>query len=594
MTLDIALVLFILTLAILLFLTDKLRPDIIAMLVMTSLILTGVINFEEAFTGFANPAVITVGAILVISQALFQTGVADFLSNRILHITGHNEVRIISIIMVSVGIMSAVMNNIGATAVFLPAVMSIARETKISPSRLLIPLSFASLMGGNLSLIGTPPNILASAALRDYYGVGFSFFDFTPMGLIILGSGTLYMVFIGRHLLPDHAQEDITATYRVKEYLSEIEVLPDSPIVGKTIMESRFGEAYDLAIMGIVREGKTNLSLQPDDRIKPNDTLLVRGSLDRIIKVRSHQSLAIKQSKSSQTEIDLTSPKATLAEVLLVSTSNFAGSSLRDLRFRQQYRLTVIALQRQDHLISTCLGDEPLRGGDILLVQGKREYLNLLRINPNFLLLEPVSLKQRRTEKAPIALGILTLLLIAVTMDWLHISVGGVIAALLMVLFKVLTAEEAYQAIEWKAVFFIAGMLSLGQAMEATGSAEYLASLIIESMADLGTGGILLGIYLLTALLTQLMSNSAATVLVAPIGINIALGLGADPRPFLMTTVVAASTIFLTPIGHASNILVFGPGRYKFLDFTKVGLGLMLMYMLITVIVLPQIWPLFP
>jgi di/tricarboxylate transporter len=594
MTFEIGLVLTILMAAVVLFATEKLRPDVVSMLVLITLALTRLVTPEDAFSGFANPAVITVGAIFIISAGLLRSGVADYMGARILAIAKNSESRLIAVIMLTTGALSAFMNNIGATAVLLPAVMGIARQTKISPSKFLIPLAFASLMGGNLTLIGTPPNILASAILRDYSGSGFQFFDFTVMGLLILGLGVLYMTLIGRHLLPSHAQIELTENYHVREYLSEIRVLPNSPLAGKTIIESRFGEDYDLTIVGILRDGISLVSIRRNDLIKAEDVLLVKGSLVKIVGARGRQGLQIEPEAHHTHDADLKSDNATLAEVLLATDSGLAGQSLKEIRFRERYRLSVLALWRRGHVVERALSDEPLQAGDVLLVQGRREHVALLRTEPHFLLLEPAPLEARRTDKAPLSLGILVGMLLIVTLGFLHISVAGVIAALLMILVGVLTLDEAYEAIEWRSIFLIAGMLPLGVAMETTHAAKYLADLIAGAMAGLGPIGILMGIYLLTALITQPMSNAAATVLLSPIAINIALGLQANPRPFLMAVVIAASTSFLTPIGHQANVLVFGPGNYKFTDYTKVGIGLVVLYMVLAAVALPVVWPLFP
>ncbi|MDM8518661.1 SLC13 family permease [Anaerolineales bacterium HSG6] len=597
MTPEMVLILVVLLIAIILFLTEKFRPDIVAISVMLTLILSGILTYEEAFiAGFANPAVITVGAVLVISKGLFQTGIADLLGARISRIAGNSESRLLMGIMLTVGSMSAFMNNIGATAVLLPAVLTIAKKTKIAASKLLIPLSFASLMGGNMTLIGTPPNILASAALRDHTGQGFGFFDFAPMGILILSSGVLYMVFIGRHILPDRGGDGLADSYRVQDYLSEIKILKGSVIIGKTPIESRFGADYNLTIIGIIRGGQQSVrNIHRDTRIRAEDTLLVKGSLDKIVKAKEAEKLQIITSNNvSKADKELAYHDMAVAEVALDVGSNILGSTLQEIRFREKHRLTVLALRRRDYLIKGSIKNEPLRYGDVLLVQGRQENLALLRTEPDFLVLDSIPLETRRRHKAKTALVILAALLLTVTTGFLHISVAALTASVLMVVFGVLTTEEVYQSVDWRAIFFIAGMLTMGAAMEVTDTAKFIADLMVASLLDYGPTFILIGLYALTAILTQLMSNSASTVLLAPIAINIAQDIGADPRPFLMVVVIAASTIFLTPIGHAANILVFGPGRYKFLDYTKVGFGLMLVHITLTITVLPMIWPLFP
>ncbi len=602
MTIDIALVLGILVGSIVLFATDKLRADLAALLVLVTLAITGLVTPAEAFSGFANPAVVTVVAIFVISEGLFQTGIADFLGLRIVKIARSNQQRLMIILMLTVGIISAFMNNIGATAVFLPAVLIIARRTKTRPSKLLIPLAFASAMGGNLTLIGTPPNILASSILREYPGCenfsfgchGFGFFDFAPMGILVLGLGTLYMAYIGRYILPDYdTHTSLTENYQVRQYLSEIRVLPDSPLIDKTLIESRFGKDYDLTIIGIMRNGADRLAVRRNDRIKTNDILLVEGSLDKILSVRDQQGLRINAHTEYHDDADLRSSEAGIAEVLLDVGSGLSGQSLKQMHFREKYRLSVIALRRRGESILSSIGDELLQEGDVLLVQGKKENMDLLRSDPNFLLLAPVHLDTRRTEKAYIALGILALMLIAATSGFVHISIAAVTAAIFVVMTGVLTINEAYKSIDWQSVFLIGGMLPLGIAMETSNAAKLLADVITVQLHALGPVGILGGLYILCALMTQAMSNAAATVLLAPIAINIALDLGADPRPFLMAVVLAANSSFLTPIAHQSNILVFGPGGYKFTDFTKAGLGLTLIYFVLIILVLPFVWPLY-
>lgn len=593
MTFEIALVLTILMGAIVIFLTEKFNPDIVSMLVLVTLVLTGLVTVEDAFSGFANPAVVTVGAIFVVSDGLFRTGVADFIGQHILRIARANEARLIAVIMITAGVLSAFMNNIGATAVLMPVVISLARETRVSATKLLIPLAFASSMGGNLTLIGTPPNILASSALREYTGAGYQFFDFFPMGILILIFGVLYMVFIGRYLLPDRRNE-LTANYHVREYLSEVRVLANSPLVGKTILESQFGTKYDLTIVGIIRNEETRPITSRQDQIYPNDMLLVKGSLDKLLRVRRTQGIQIEAEAKHTHDSDLKSGAGTIAEAILGPNSNIAGRNLKDIRFREKYRMTVLALWRRGQTIQGSLADEPLHHGDVLLVQGHRKSLNLLRTSPHFLLLEPLPLEMRRVNKAPVALAIMAGLLLMVTSGLLHVSIAGVMAAILMVMLGVLSIEEAYRSIDWHSMFLIAGMLPLGLAMETTGAAEFLARVIVDWMAPYGPIAIISGIYILTALMTQPMSNAATTVLMAPIAINVAIDMGADVRSVLMVVVIAASTSFLTPLAHQSNILVFGPGGYRFTDYTKVGLGLNVMYLLLVAFVLPFVWPLFP
>jgi di/tricarboxylate transporter len=608
LTQEIALVLAVLAIAIALFASEKLRVDVISMMVLLSLLLLGLVNIDEAFSGFSSPAVVTVWAIYIVSAGLFRTGVADFIGQRILGIAGVREPRLIGVIMLTVGSMSAFMNNIGATAVLLPAVSSIARRTKVSISKLLIPLSFGSLLGGVTTLIGTPPNLLVSNALREAGQQPFSLFDYAPMGLIIMLSGIVYMVLIGRHILPERAAtSDLTENYKVRDYLTEVRVLPESPLIGKTRVESRLGQDYDLDILArigdetrppsrskqqVTPSRRRRLALRRDEHIQEGDVLIVRGNLDTILSIQEDQGLDIVPDVALS-DAELTSDEVAIAEVLIPTRSELVGKTLKELAFRDKYNLTVLGLWRYGEPLRRKLADAPLEFADVLLVQGDREHINLLRRDPDFLLLEPVELETRRTRKAPVALAIFGIMLGSVVLGWLHISAAAVLGAVLMVLTRCLTMEEAYESIEWKSVFLIAGMLPMGIAMAKTGTATFLADQIVTAVGGLGPQMIMIGLFVLTTIITEFMSNAAAAVLVAPIAISTAVGLGADPRAFVMGVGIAASNSFLFPIGHQANVLIFGPGGYKFFDFTKVGLPLTLLIWLLLILFLPILWPLY-
>lgn len=594
MTAEISLVLGILGVAIVLFSSERVRVDVVAMMVMLTLLFTGLISTNEAFSGFSNPAVITIWAIYVVSDALFRTGIADFIGQRILRVAGKGEGRLIGVLMLTVGTMSAFMNNIGATAVLLPAVVSIGRKVKLSPSKLLIPLAFGSLLGGVTTLIGTPPNLLASNALAEAGYEPFALFDYTPMGLIIMLVGIAYFVLIGRHLLPDRAppkSADLTADYRVRDYLAELRVQKNSPLIGKTIVGTELGEKYDLTIMGLVRGKATRLGVLPDRHVRPGDIFLVKGNLDNIFQVQS----ILKVTINSQTvvgEEDLTSAEAGLAEVVISQRADFVGKSLREIDFRRRYDLTVLAIRRNEAPISSSLTDIPLQFGDLLLVQGQQDRIDFLGEEGEFLVLGPVTMENRRTRKAPFALAIFLLMIGLVTLGGVHISAAAVLGAVLMVLSGALSQDEAYSAIQWKSVFLIAGMLPMGIAMENSGAAQFLADLIIRWLEGFGPAGVMVGLFILTTIITEFMSNAAAAVLVAPIAISSAVSLGVDPRAFVMGVGIAASNSFMFPIGHQASILVYGPGGYRFFDYTRVGLPLTILVWVLMIIFLPFFWPL--
>jgi len=594
LTSEIALVLFILGVAIVLFASEKIQADLVALMVMLALILTGILTPREGFSGFSNPAVITVWAIYIVSAGLLYTGVADGIGRRIRHVAGGSELRLLFVILVAVAVMSAFMNNIGATAVLLPVTIGLGKEANIPPSKLLIPLAYASLLGGVTTLIGTPPNLLASDALAEVGLEPFSLFDYTPMGLIIATSGILYLTFIGRRLLPKieqttHPEEDLTEEYQVRDYLAELHVDEGSPLIGQTIAGSRLGEKYDLTVVGIVEDGRLHTGVLAEREILPDDVLLIRGEHDQIVRI--HEEIGVSIQSDGIRERDLRSPDATVAELVISQKAHFIGKSLRDMDFRGRTGLTVLAIWREEAPVLGRLADEPLRLGDTLLVYGQRDRIEALRYDPAFLLLRKPVYYSRRHNKAVIIMLIFGFMIASVATGLLHISVAAVLAAVLAILTGCLTLDEAYKSVEWKSVFLIAGMLPMGIAMEITGTAQFLADGIINIVGGLGPRGVMVGLFILTTMLTAFMSNAAAAVLVAPIAIQTAFGLGVSPYAFVMGIAIAASNSFVTPIGHQACVLVYGPGGYRFFDYARVGLPLTILIWILMVIFLPIFWP---
>lgn len=591
MTFEIGFVLVIIAIAVILFATEKLRVDVIAILVLLTLTLSGIVTPEEAFSGFASPAVITVWSVYIVSAGLFKTGVADILGQRIISLAGNSEPLLIVMIMLTCGVMSAFMNNIGATAVLLPAVAGISRQSKIPISRLLIPLSFSSLMGGNMTSIGTPPNVLATNMLLERGLPSFSFFDFTPLGSIVFAAGILYMVLVGRHLLPKNESLEQTSLDRLREYVSEVRVSDDSPLVGKTLIESRLGADYDLSVLSIIRRDTVKVLPLPDMHIRAGDLLTVEGTINNLLRAKEELGILIESERKLDIG-ELASDDRHIFEATLAPNTPFVGRTLRGIEFRDRFGFTTLAIWRQGEVITERLSNVRLRFGDTLLLQGPRRRIPSLLNNNHFLLLEPVDLEQRRKNKLPVALGISALVLAMVTFGGFNIATAMLIGAVGMVLTQCLNMDEAYQSIEWRSVFLIAGMLPLGLAMENTGTARFLADQVVGILGVWGPMAILAGMMVFAGLITEPMSNAAATVLMVPIAIDVALGLGASPQAFVMATVIGASTSFLTPVGHQANVLVMGPGGYRFFDYTRVGIWLNMVIITLTILLIPVFWPL--
>jgi di/tricarboxylate transporter len=450
------------------------------------------------------------------------------------------------------------------------------------------------LLGGVTTLIGTPPNLLVSSALAAAGYEPFTLFDYTPMGLIIMVSGITYFAVAGRHLLPDrqtHAAEDLTVDYHLRDYLTELKVLPVSNLIGKTIVEAQLGEQYDLTVTGLMRDGRLQSGDLPNASIAAGDTLLVKGSIIKILEVQDRIGITL-DPHLRLGELDLKSSEASMIEVVISQLADFAGKTLKEVDFRAKYGLTVLAIWHKEVVIVNRLSDVPLQLGDILLVHGPRQRLNYLRRDLAFIVLEPVTMEYRRTNKALFSLIIFGGMILLVSTGMLHLATAVVLAAMVMVLVGVLAMNEAYASIEWQSVFLIAGMLPLGIAMEQTGTADFLSAQMIELVGGLGPRAIMIGLFLLTTIITEFMSNAAAAVLVAPIAISSAVALGVAPQAFAMGVAIAASNSFLFPIGHQASVLVYGPGGYRFFDYTKVGLPLTLMIWGLLIIFLPILWPL--
>jgi di/tricarboxylate transporter len=594
MTTEIALTLTIILVSLVLFASEKLRVDVIALLVLLSVGLLRLIDPDDIFDGFANPAVITVWAVYIVSGGLFKTGVADSMGRGILKFGGNKDSRLITTIMITCGVISAFMNNVGATAMLMPAVVGIARRTKIAVSKLLLPLSFSSLLGGKMTLIGTPANILAMGILADRGLETLGFFDFTPMGIVVLTTGILYMILIGRHLLP--VREGVQGrrdVYRLREYVTEVMVSETSPLIGQTLVETRMGKDYDLTVLGIEREGVSLSPITRDTRIKAGDLLMIEVSADELLAAREELGLTIEAER--KLEIERLEPKnVRLIEATLAPRSTLENRTLRDVKFRDRFGFTALAIWRHAEAITEKLRDVPLQFGDALLLQGPQHRIRELQEGTDFLVLTPLEMEQLRRKRAPFAVAALALAILLVVFVDFHISMAMVIAGMIMILTGCLSVDEAYESIDWRTVFLVAGMLPLGMAMEATGTAQYLANLMLSALGDFGPIALLAGTYIFAALITQAMSNAAAMVLIVPIAVDTALALGANHITFTMAVVIGAATSFLTPIGHKANVLVFGPGGYRFFDYARVGALLTVVLLIVSMIFLPIFWPMFP
>jgi di/tricarboxylate transporter len=594
-----ALVLGLILVALGLFALEVTRPDVIALGVTLALLLSGAITVAEGFSGFSNPAVITVVAMFILSAGLVRTGVADWIAEFVARAGGSSPIRLTLIVMLTSGVMSAFMNNIAAVAVLMPAMFVIARQTGYSVSKLLMPLAFGSALGGLATLIGTPPNLLVSIALEDRGWDAFEMFDFLPTGLVLLAVGAAYMALVGRLFIPDRGDGsgDLTETYALQDYLTELIVPEGSPFADKTLAESDIHSSLGLTVLRVQRavdDELTVLTPSPNMVLRVGDRLVVEGSITDLVG-ESSRPLDI-YAETKLTAEALTNEDTHLGEAAIAPGSRLVGTTIARGWIRRRHGVLVLALRRRGETLRDRFISVPLEIGDVLLVQGPENALSEMAASRDFLMVNRIESKRRLPKKAPYALGSMAIAITLGGTGLLHISVAGMVGVLLMVLTGCIRPEEMYRDIEWWVIFLIALMMPLGIAMDDdhSGTARWLADGLIDLVGDLGPYVVLAGLLIFTTMLTQVVSNAAAAVLLAPVGIAAAVGMGFEPYPFLMGIAIGSSISFLTPIGHQSNLLIYGVGNYKFTDFPRVGGPLNVLLFGVAMLVVPVVWPFTP
>jgi di/tricarboxylate transporter len=585
---EIAIVLGLLVLAVILFARETVSVDFVTLLMLAALILTGILTPAEAFSGFSSEIIIILASIFVITGALQQTGVVDVLGERLQRLAGNSPVLLILVTMLLVSFISAFMNNTTATALFIAPVTAVARRMKLSPSKVLMPLAFASMLGGTCTLIGTSTNVAVNGFMVARGLEPLGLFEFTHLGVIAVGTGLVYMLVIGRHLLPDRGDDRLTDERTLREYLSEIVVVPGSHLIGQRIEESELAR-MNFLIVEIAR-GREKLLPGPQTRIESGDTLLVRGNAEDLIKVKQTAGIEIKPDLHLAAT-DLQSDNIKIGEALINPRSELIGRTLRQVAFRQRFGLTVLAIYRHGQPLRESLGNLRLRLGDVLLVQGRRDDVEALRGGHDLTLLNELRPSLYRPRRGLLVAGSFVAALALGGTGLLPLSVALMLAAVACVLGRALQAEETYGFVDWRLLVLIGGMTSFGVAMQKSGAAEFLAGWLTVALEPLGPHGMLAGFLLLTMLLSQPMSNAAAALVVLPVALATAQDVGANERSFAIAVMLGASLSFITPL-EPSCILVYGPGKYRFADFVKVGLGLTLLLAVIVIWLIPRWWPL--
>ncbi len=591
MTFEILVVLAITIGAVFLFATEKLSVDLVAIVVMATLLALGIINADEGISGFSNKATVTVAAMFIISAGLFKTGAVSYLGKITSDIFKRSYWLGLITVMIAVGVFSAFINNTPVVAIFIPILLSVSKEIGASASKLLMPMSFASMFGGVCTLLGSSTNILVSSIAEDYNLPPFSMFEFAPLGIIMFFVGTIYMLAIGIRLIPERRSEGgLLKSFRLQEYIAEVVLLENSESVGKAIKEAPIVQDIDIKIIEIQR-GKDMIPVpSPNLVLRKGDVLKVTCDLDKFKKIQAREGVLFKPQYKWQ-DRDIETEDVRLVEVVIAPNTEFVGNSLEDLQFREVFGATVLALRHRGKLMREKISDTKLTGGDVLLLEVKTTRFNQLKQNASFFVISEIEQPIYRTSKLIPALLIVLGVILSATLGIMPIVQGSVIGAVLLILVGCITMEEAYKAIEWRIIFLLAGILTLGIALEKTGGAKLISSSIISSVGDSYKLIILVSVfYLMTSILTEAMSNNATGALLAPIAIATAQSLGVNPRPFLVAVMFAASASFMTPVGYQTNTLIYGPGQYRFSDFLRVGTPLNIIFWILATFLIPYFW----
>ena len=591
MTWEIAFVLGLTIVAVVLFVTEKFSTDVVAVLVMVVLLVSGILTPAEGFNGFANPATVTVGAMFVISAGLFRAGAVNFLGRGLRRLARHSSTLMVLVMMLGVGSLSSFLNNTATVAIMIPVIMVVAQRVNTSPSKLLMPLAFASLLGGMCTVLGTSTNILASSMAETAGLEPLSMFEFSRLGIIFFAVGVIYMMTIGRKMIPEHRTSgDLTRSFGLGDYLTELQLSDKSPLVGESLESAPLLEEFDIEVLQIIR-GKDLLRPTPKTVLREHDLLRVKGDVSTIneLKERAEASLGM---QIKWQDSDLESKDTKLVEAVVGPSSPLAGRSLVESNPRKNYGVSVLAIRHHGALKHGELQNIKLMSGDTLLIEVPNSRIPYLIQQRVFLVASKAGIPQFDLPKAAKGVAIVVSVITSAALGWLSIASAAAAGALLIVLSKCISMEEAYAAIEWNVLFLLAGMLALSIAMEKTGTSAMLAGGIVDVFGAMGPRALVAAFFGATMLLTSVMSNQATVALLIPVAITTAYSIDANPRTFIFAVMFAASSSFMTPVGYQTNTMIYGPGQYTFNDFLRVGTPLSLIFWVLGTLLIPWFWPL--
>jgi di/tricarboxylate transporter len=586
---EIILVLTVVAGAVILFVTERLRMDVSAMIVLIALLALRLIGPGQALYGFANQATATVACMLVLSAGLTRTGLVEWVARHLDRLAGRGEASLLLTLVLTVAGISAFLSNTATVAVFIPVAIALARRRDIAESRVLMPLSFASQFGGVCTLIGTSSNIIVNSIAVTAGLAAFGIFEFAKLGVIMVGVGTLYLLVAGRWVLPERkgAIQQIDK-YRLADYLAEFRVAAGSSLIGRRWGQSEVRGDPDTHLMKLIR-GEEATWRPTETTIVEGDILLIHGSADKLIHAKEVFGLESKAEEISDRR--LSSENMKLVEALIPPQSRFVERTLAESHLQERFGSTVLAIQRRGKPLRDRLKRIQLEASDSLLLQCDTSGIQKLLSSGDLIVTNELTALHLRKDRAAVALGIMVCVLALAALNIVPIFIATLIGAVAMVVSGCLRTEEAYQAIDWRVIFLLGGILPLGLALEQTGGAAWIASKLLAPAAHLGPFAVLAVLYMIAAVFTGLVSNNAAAILLAPIALSAANRMGVDPRPFLVAIVFAVSTSFATPFGYQTNAMVYGAGGYRFRDFPRLGIPLNLIFWAVAVLLIPYLWP---
>ena len=596
MTPDIAIVLGIITLMFVLFVKEIFPLDVTALVVLIIFLVIGNLTLEEAISGFSNQAVITIAVLFILSHALQKSGILEYGVVRLNKLTERSKLLGLTVFLITVAFASAFVNNTAIVAIFIPLTIRLAKKYNLSPSKLLIPLSYIAIMGGTLTLVGTSTNLLVNSIyVNTTMAEPLGMFEFSRYGIFILLIGLLYIIFAVPFILPSRTvTSSLTQSYHMGGYLTELKVAEESPMVGRTFMERSINKNYDITVLDIIREGMVISKNIRNTIIHPGDVLFVRGSLENFLRMKEVEKVTM-LTDEKLTQAELIHDDNTLVECLLTQQSELVGKSLMEINFRRRFGSFILAIRREGAILRRKIAHVMLRAFDTLLVYGPRDKIKELSESGNFIVLGEIEATLQKNRFWWVSLVVIISAVFLAALGLVPILKGALVGMIILLVLRVISTNEAYQTINWQVIVLIAALIPIGIVIQKSGTSEWLATAmnnLVEQFDPALRPVVMVSlIYLMTMMLTEMASNAATAIIMTPIAISAAMQIGLDPKPFIFSVCFAASASFITPIGYQTNLMVYGPGGYKFSDYVKVGLPLAISLWIMATFLIPVLWP---